>query len=132
MTQPFQILVFKLYEQPRLRNWFYTLAFAVFVPTGLRFAILAWEYGDWIDKPLSILAGLIIGITVTVTLPRVWTVPPRQTVESRARTQTIEPPILRPNASEIYAAARRLAARNREIARGAAALGSTRGWPFRR
>ncbi len=132
MTQPFQILVFKLYEQPRLRNRFYTLAFAIFVSTGLRFAILAWEYGDWMDKPLSILAGLIIGITVTVTLPRVWTVPPRQTVESRARTQTIEPPILRPNASEIYAAARRLAARNREIARGAAALGSTRGWPFRR
>ncbi|MGP0072336.1 MAG: hypothetical protein ACLPWF_10425 [Bryobacteraceae bacterium] len=108
------------------------MAFAIFVSTGLRFAILAWEYGDWMDKPLSILAGLIIGITVTVTLPRVWTVPPRQTVESRARTQTIEPPILRPNASEIYAAARRLAARNREIARGAAALGSTRGWPFRR
>src|SRR5580658_6335942 len=101
MTQPFQILVFKLYEQPRLRNWFYTFAFAIFVSTGLRFAILAWEYGDWIDKPLSIFAGLIIGISAMVTLLRVWTVPPRQTVESRARTQTVEPPILTLNASQI-------------------------------
>jgi hypothetical protein len=132
MTQPFQILVFKLYEQPRLRNWFYTLAFAVFVPTGLRFAILAWEYGDWMDKPLSILAGLIIGITATVTLLRVWVVPPQQTVEPRARTQSVEPPNLPPNATQIYTDAKLLAARNREIARGAAALGPTRGWPFRR
>jgi hypothetical protein len=130
MTQAFQVLVFKLYEQPCWRNWFYTFAFAIFVPTGLRFAILAWEYGDWIDKPLSIFAGFIIGITAIVTLLRVWTVPPRQTVEPRVRTQTVEPPILPPNASQIYAAARCLAARNREIARGAAALGPTRRGPL--
>ena len=132
MTEPFQILVFKLYELPRLRNWFYTLAFAIFVPTGLRFAILAWEYGDWIDKPLSILAGLIIGITATVTLQRLWTEPPQQTVESGARTQTVEPSILAASASGIYPVAKRLAGRNREIARGAAALAPTRQWPFRR
>lgn len=75
MTQPFQKLVFTFYEQSRLRNWFYTLAFAIFVPTGFRFAILAWEHGDWIDKPLSILAGLAIGVTAAVTLLRVWAVP---------------------------------------------------------
>ena len=50
-----------------------------------------------------------------VTLLRVWTVPPQRTVESRARTQTIEPPTLPPDASQIFAAAKRLAAKNREI-----------------
>jgi hypothetical protein len=56
MVQLVPKLLFTLYEQRHLRNWFYTVAFAIFVPTGFRFAILAWEYGDWFDKPLSILA----------------------------------------------------------------------------
>lgn len=123
-------LFFKLYEQQRFRNWFYTLAFAVFVPTGFRFAILAWEYGDWFDKPLSIIAGLLIGITTVVTLVRVWTVPPRQTVGTEPETEILEKAAGPLNASQMYAAAKLQAARNREIARGAAALGATHGWPF--
>ena len=130
MTQPFQTFVFTLYEQRRLRNWFYTLAFAIFVPTGFRFAILAWQYGDWFDKPLSIFAGLVIGITAVVTLLRVWTVPPRQTAATEAGMEITEAAI--PIASEIHEASRRQAALNREAARGAAALGSTHGWPFQR
>jgi hypothetical protein len=131
MTQSLQAFVFTLYEQRRLRNWFYTLAFAIFVPTGFRFAVLAWQYGDWFDKPLSIFAGLVIGITAVVTLLRVWTVPPRQTAATEAEmeiTEAVPPPI----ASEIHEASKRQAALNREAARGAAALGSTHGWPFRR
>jgi hypothetical protein len=83
MTQPLRNFIFTLYEQRGLRNWFYTVAFAIFVPTGFRFAILAWEYGDWFDKPLSIVAGLLIGMTSAVTLVRVWTVPPSQTFEAK-------------------------------------------------
>ena len=33
-----QLSVFRLYERPRLRNWFYTVAFGIFVPIGYRFA----------------------------------------------------------------------------------------------
>ncbi len=131
MTQPFQKAVFTLYEQQRLRNWFYTLAFAIFVPTGCRFAILAWEYGDWFDKPLSLFAGALIGITAVVTLLRVWAVPPSPTV-----TAAIEEPgdqaEAHATASEICDAAKHHAAHSREIAKGAAALGSTHHWPFDR
>jgi hypothetical protein len=75
MSQPLHTFVFTFYEQRRLRNWFYIFAFAIFVPTRLRFARLAWEYGDWFDKPLSILAGALIRITTLVMLLRIWTVP---------------------------------------------------------
>lgn len=132
MTQPIQKWIFTLYERHHLRNWFYTLAFAIFLPTGFRFAILAWEYGDWFDKPLSIIAGLAIGITAVVTLVRIWSVPPVQTIEvvlPAPSPENLEPPSL---ASEIQAAAMRQAAQNREIARGAAALGPTHRWPFPR
>jgi hypothetical protein len=129
MGQPLQNFVFTFYEQRRLRNWSYTLASAVFVPAGLRFAILAWEYGDWWDKPLSILAGLLIGLIAVVTLLRFWAVPPRQTVDAKG-PEPVDTAALKPDASQVHAAARLLAARNREIARGAAALGSTRRWPF--
>lgn len=121
-------LVFSLYEQRKLRNWFYTLAFAIFVPTGCRFAILAWQYGDWFDKPLSIVAGIIIGITAMVTLVRIWSVPPQRTLESAAAED--KTPAAPPTPYEMHAAAKFQAARNREIARGAAALGSTRSWPL--
>jgi hypothetical protein len=129
MGHSFQHVIFVLYEQRRLRNWFYTLAFVIFVPTGLRFAILAWEYGDSFDKPLSIFAGLLIGITAVVTLLRIWTVPPRPTLQAKTVIEAVETGAPLPNASQIYAAARQQAARNREIARGAAALGTTHGWP---
>jgi len=113
-----------------LRNWLYTLAFAIFVPTGLRFAILAWKNGDWFDKPLSILAGIVIGITAVATLVRVWTVPPQRTLQASAVIESEEGFAAPANASQLYASAVRQAAQNREIARGAAALGPTHRWPF--
>jgi hypothetical protein len=131
MRQLVQKLIFTFYEQRYLRNWFYTLAFAIFVPTGFRFAILAWEYGDWFDKPLSILAGLLIGITATVTLLRIWTVPPTQTVGADAGGKTMQSAGSSSSVSQMFEAARQQAAHNHEIARGAAALGSTRQWTFK-
>ncbi len=92
--------------------------------------MLAWEYGDWFDKPLSIFSGLIIGVTAVVTLLRMWAVPPRQTMQRPARSQAQQTSAAPVNASQLHAAAMFFAARNREIARGAAALGATRGWPF--
>jgi hypothetical protein len=35
-----QLFVFRFYEIRELRNWFYTVAFAIFVPVGYRFAEL--------------------------------------------------------------------------------------------
>jgi hypothetical protein len=130
MIQSFRKFFFTLYEQRRLRNWFYTLAFAIFVPTGFRFAILAWEYGDWFDKPLAVLAGLLIGITAAVTLLRIWTVAPRLTVDAKAGSAPEETAAPHASASQIYAAAKLQAAHNRQIARGAAALGPAHRWPF--
>ncbi len=121
----FREYIFRLYEQPRLRNWFYTLAFAIFVPVGFRFATLAWEFGDWFDKPLAVIAGAFIGATAFVTLLRIWKVPPRRTVPSPGpepkfeATKTLK-------SSNVYSTARYLAARNRQMARDAASLGSTR------
>jgi hypothetical protein len=120
--------VFCLYEQPRLRNWCYTLAFAIFVPTGGRFAVLAWKFGGWLDKPLAVVSGIAIGATAGVTLLRVWNVPPQRTVERGAFI--IEPrritEALPANASEFLQVSKLQAARNRQMARDAAALGSTR------
>jgi len=59
--------------------------------------------------PLSILAVLSSASSQLLTLC-VWTVPPQREVESKAR-------MLPANASKAYEAAKRLAARNREIAR---------------
>lgn len=122
-----RIVVFRLYEQPRLRNWFYTLAFAIFVPIGYRFATLAWEYGSWIDKPLAVIAGIFIGITTVVTLMRIWHVPPRQTVA--LPVPPVEVQHEHSMGTEIMIAARRRAAENRDNALRAAALGSTIGRP---
>ncbi len=133
MSQTFRNLIFSWYERDRLRKWAYTLAFAISVPTGFRFAVLAWEYGDWFDKPLSVVAGLAIGITAMVTLLRVWTVPPMRTVPDEEHHAAPAAPRMPPSGSRIHDDAVRQAARNREIARGAAALGSTHGsshWPF--
>jgi hypothetical protein len=120
-----RVFIFRLYEQPRLRNWFYTLAFAIFVPIGYRFATLAWEHGTWVDKPLAVIAGIFIGITTVVTLMRIWHVPPQQTVAPPA--PPVEMPREHPMADELVAAARRRAAQNRAMAQRAAALGSTIG-----
>jgi hypothetical protein len=120
--------VFCLYEQPWLRNWCFTLAVAIFVPTGCRFAVLAWKFGAWLDKPLAVVSGIAIGATAGVTLLRVCNVPPQRTVDHGACT--IEPRrITEPhpaNASELLQVSKLQAARNRQMARDAAALGSTR------
>lgn len=122
-------IVFSLYERPLLRNCFYTLAFAVFVPVGLRFALLAWEFGGEFDKLLAVIAGVAVGSTTVVTLLRIWAVPPRQTIAQDATPQkhdsTSEP---KPDASEIVAMVKACSARNRQIAQGARALGSVRTW----
>jgi len=130
MIRSFRQFSFTLYEQRRLRNWFYTLAFAIFVPTGFRFAILAWEYGDWFDKPLALLAGFLIGITAVVTLLRIWAVAPQRTVDAEAGIAPEETAAPHASASQFYAAAKLQAAHNRQIARGASALGPAHRWPF--
>jgi hypothetical protein len=124
MISRFREYVFSLYEQPRLRNWFYTLAFAIAVPTGFRFATLAWEYGDWFDKPLAVVAGAFIGATAVVTLLRIWKVPPRKTVTAAAEPDAVSDQNL--THPDVVARVKYLAARNRQLARDAASLGSTR------
>ena len=119
-----QLFVFRLYERRNLRNWFYTLAFAIFVPVGYHFADLAWRYGSWYDKPLAVIAGLLIGIATVVTLLRIWHVPPKQVVTPPVSLPSVAPPHSSV-ADEVMATMRQRAARNRDMARGAAALGST-------
>jgi hypothetical protein len=121
-----QLFVFRLYERRNLRNWFYTLAFAIFVPVGYHFADLAWRYGSWYDKPLALIAGLLIGIATVVTLMRIWHVPPKQVVTPSAPWPSAAPPH-NSVADEVMAMMRQRAARNRDLARGAAALGSSTG-----
>ncbi len=117
--------IFHLYERRLLRNWFYTLAFAIFVPTGYRFATLAWEHGAWFDKPLAVISGLAIGITTVITLVRIWKVPPRQTVRLEA-VEEPPVPVHEPESIQVLSAIRLQAARNRRIARDAACLGPAR------
>lgn len=124
MINGIRAFVFRLYEQTGLRNWFYTLAFAIVVPTGFRFAVVAWEHGEWYDKPLAMVAGTLIGVTSLVTLLRVWEVPPRQTTETPAEPVPPEP--YHPAHIDVLSGSRRMSARNRQIAREAASLGSTR------
>jgi len=124
-----QVFVFRLYEKRELRNWFYTIAFAIFVPVGYHFADLAWRYGAWYDKPLAVIAGLFIGLATIVTLMRIWRVPPKQVVTPIAESPAVEPPT-NPVADDIVAVMRSRAAHNRDLALGAAALGSSvrRNW----
>ena len=121
--QRLRTFIFRLYEQPRIRNWFYTIAFAIFVPTGFRFAKLAWEFGDWFDRPLAVIAGAFIGVTALVTLLRIWNVAPRKTVATEPpeapHHKTVNPP------KDLLSAVRLQAARNRMYAQDAASLGST-------
>lgn len=122
--QHLRTFVFGLYEQPRIRNWFYTIAFAIFVPTGFRFATLAWEYGDWFDRPLAVIAGGFIGITAFVTLLRIWQVAPKQTAPPTPEAAPAT--VAAPQRTDVLSAARMQAALNRQYAREAASLGSTR------
>ena len=120
-----QKFVFRLYERRILRNWFYTVAFSIFVPVGYRFAALAWRYGSPIDKPLAVIAGLFIGISTVVTLLRVWHVPPVQVVTNTEPEPATAPQAVSHVAGDLVAATRSRAAMNREMALYAAALGST-------
>jgi hypothetical protein len=123
-----QTTVFRLYEQRDLRNWFYTISFAIFVPIGYRFADLAWRYGSWIDKPLAVIAGIAIGIATVVTLMRIWHVPPKQTLPPDAPVPVaLEPQAVNRTADHMLGAARSRAAQNRDLALHAAALGSSIG-----
>jgi hypothetical protein len=128
----FRTLIFWLFEQRRLRDWFYTIAFVIFVPVGYRFAALAWRYGSWVDKPLAVIAGAFIGITTVVTLLRFWHVPPRQVVTPMLPQLAKTPKAARSLADEYMAAAHRRAAENRAMAMGAGALGSTMGQSWHR
>ncbi len=124
---PFRIFVFRLFEQRRLRDWFYTVAFLIFVPVGYRFAALAWRYGSWIDKPLAVIAGAFIGITTVVTLLRFWNVPPQQVVTPAVTAVPAASKPVNSAVDDYLAATRRRAAENRAMATGAGALGSTMG-----
>ena len=124
----FRTFVFRLFEKRTLRDWFYTVAFFIFVPVGYRFAALAWRYGSWIDKPLAVIAGAFIGITMVVTLLRFWHVAPRQIVTAPLPEVVVVAPALpKSTASDLLAAMQRRAAENRAMAMGAGALGSTLG-----
>jgi len=120
-----RLLVFRLFERRLLRDWFYTIAFIIFVPVGLRFAILAWEYGDWFDKPLSVVAGMFIGVTAMVTLLRFWHVPPQQIVTAEVAHSVPAAEAGRPQADGYVEAVRYRAASNRAIAHDAGPLGNT-------
>ena len=123
-----QLSVFRLYERRNLRNWFYTVSFAIFVPIGYRFADLAWRYGSWVDKPLAVIAGIAIGIATVVTLMRIWHVPPRQTVDlAEPEPVVVAPPPANSLADQMMGAGRSRAALNRDMALHAAALGSSKG-----
>ena len=120
-----QLPLFSLYERPRLRNWFYTVAFGIFVPIGYRFAALAWRYGAPIDRPLAIIAGVFIGIAAVVTLMRIWHVPPRQIVTRAEPEPVVTQKPVNHVADDLMAATRGRAAYNRDLAKHAAALGSS-------
>jgi hypothetical protein len=127
MLDTIRKLIFSLYEKPLLRNWFYTLAFGIFVPVGCRFAVLAWRFGGDVDRLLTLIAGFAVGITTVVTLLRIWAVPPRRTLDHDAASEPPHPSAeLKPDAGEILAMMRASSARNRQIAQGARALGSSR------
>jgi hypothetical protein len=118
-------LVFSLYERPLIRNWFYTFAFAIFVPVGLRFAILAWNFGGDVDRLLTIIGGITVGATAAITLLRIWSVPPSKTAVNEPESGHRLADVI-PNASEMLAAAQGYSSLNRRMAMGARALGSPR------
>ena len=118
--------VFSLYERRLLRNWSYTFAFAIFVPVGCRFAILAWKFGGDFDRVMTVVAGIAVGITAAVTLLRIWVVPPRKTMLPVPEGLHAAMQEMKPDGSEIIAALKAYSARNRQIAMGARALGLPR------
>jgi hypothetical protein len=86
---------------------------------------LAWRYGAPIDKPLAIIAGIFIGIAAIVTLMRIWHVPPRQIVTRAEPEPVVAQKPVNHVADDLMAAARGRAAYNRDLAKYAAALGSS-------
>src|ERR1022692_4781540 len=49
-----QVFVFRFYEQRELRNWFYTVAFAIFVPVGYHFADRSEEHTSELQSPCNL------------------------------------------------------------------------------
>ncbi len=82
--------LFALYEKPRLRNWAYSIAFAVVVPIGGRFAYLAGHQGGAIDWALAIVGGLIMIALAIVTLIRFWSVQPVSTQSGAIQVRQID------------------------------------------
>ena len=129
MLKSIREYVFSLYERPLLRNWFYTLSFAIFVPVGLRFAVLAWKYGAEFDRLMTIVGGLAAGITAVVTLLRIFrNVAPRRTmtapaIGARGSSCECSTPRRPRAAAEIMATVRGYSVCNRQMAQGARALG---------
>ena len=127
MLEKIRTHLFSLYEQRLLRNWAYTFAFAIFVPVGFRFSLLAWDYGNEYDRVMAIVAGLAAGATAAITLLRIWAVPPKQTIVSTPKVATIaQDAYTRVDAAEIIASVRACSMRNRQMALGARALGTPR------
>jgi hypothetical protein len=130
MLKSIREYVFSLYERPLLRNWFYTFSFAIFVPVGFRFAVLAWKYGAEFDRLMTIVGGLAAGITAVVTLLRIWNVAPRRTMTAPPHeAHHARHAEAAPSGAEIMATVRGYSARNRQIAQGARALGLPGKWP---
>jgi hypothetical protein len=127
MLEKIRTHLFSLYEQRLLRNWAYTFAFAIFVPVGFRFSLLAWDYGNEYDRVMAIVAGLAAGATAAITLLRIWAVPPKQTVVAHPNVQAARDHVeTRIDAAQLLGAARASSLRNRHMAKGARALGTPR------
>jgi len=118
--------LFYLYERRLLRNWVYTLAFAIFVPVGFRFALLAWDFGNGFDRVMAVIAGLAVGFTMIMTLVRIWAVAPKQTLAPESGSVTETSQTTGVDATELIAAVRACSIRNQQLARGARALGTPR------
>ncbi len=115
--------IFQVWENSKLRNWAYTLAFLLIVPVGGRFSWFAWQHGNGLDRFLVIVTGLVMGALASVTLYRFWQVLPVAT--------SPEKPVDFPPMSEefdVLSDLDRSNVHNRLIARDAAALG----WPAQR
>lgn len=117
--------VFAFYEQWAFRNWAFTIAFLIVVPVGGRFAYLAWLYGSSFDHFMVITGGGVMGVISCIILLRFWTVGPVQTLAtfSRPEAEELQRKI---DVAGYFENVRTKTETNRDLARGAAALGSSR------
>ncbi len=116
-------ILFAFYENWLARNWTYTIGFAVIVPIGGRFSYLSWKYGTPFDRVMAVIGGVVIGFLAVMTLWRFWVVRPVNTTGSESEVPVPEPRVAM--AEGYVEGIRGLQQFDRELARGAAALGST-------